>query len=219
MSNSFLESKTFKSFMAKLYGIGAAVVIAGALFKIMHWPGANGMLIAGMGTEVIIFFFSAFEPPHKEWDWSLAYPELAGMEPTDKKEKDTRTVSQQLDQMLAEAKVGPELIGSLGNGLKSLSQNVGEMSELSSATVATNEFASSASKAAKTFDDITASSEGVKTSLSNFTGGLSNTVANLTAIEGDTAAMKDQIGKLNANLDNLNQVYGNMLSAMSGSRG
>jgi len=214
--NSFLESKGFKSFMAKLYGIGAAVVIAGALFKIMHWPGADIMLIIGMSTEVLIFLVSAFEPPSKEWDWSLAYPELAGMESASKKGLNKGTVTQQLDQMLSEAKVGPELIGSLGTGLKSLSDNVGEMSQLSNATVATNEFASQASKAAKTFEEITNSSEGVKNSLASFSGGLNTTVANLTAIEGETSDMKDQIGKLNSNLDNLNKVYGNMLSAMSG---
>jgi gliding motility-associated protein GldL len=214
--NSFLESKGFKSFMAKLYGIGAAVVIAGALFKIMHWPFANLMLIIGMSTEVLIFLVSAFEPPHKEWDWSLAYPELAGMEPSEKKDEKSGTVTQQLDKMLSEAKVGPELIGSLGTGLKSLSDNVGEMAQLSNATVATNEFASQATKAAKTFEDISNSSEGVKNSLDSFSGGLSTTVANLSAIEGDTVAMKDQLGKLNNNLDNLNKVYGNMLSAMGG---
>jgi gliding motility-associated protein GldL len=214
--NSFLESKGFKSFMAKLYGIGAAVVIAGALFKIMHWPGANLMLIIGMSTEVVIFMVSAFEPPHKEWDWSLAYPELAGMEPSDEKGIKSGTVSQQLDQMLSEAKVGPELIGSLGIGLKSLSDNVGEISQLSNATVATNEFANQATKAAKTFEDISNSSEGVKNSLASFSGGLSTTVASLSAIEGDTLAMKEQLGKLNNNLDNLNKVYGNMLSAMGG---
>ena len=65
--------------MAKLYGWGAALVILGALFKINHWPMATLMLIIGMGTEVIIFFFSAFEPMHEEVDWTLVYPELAGI--------------------------------------------------------------------------------------------------------------------------------------------
>ena len=65
--------------MSKLYGWGAAVVILGALFKINHYQGADIMLIVGLGTESLIFFFSAFEPPHVEPDWSLVYPELAGM--------------------------------------------------------------------------------------------------------------------------------------------
>jgi gliding motility-associated protein GldL len=70
-------SKQWKNFMAKLYGIGAAVVIVGALFKIQHWPLAGFFLITGLSTEAIIFMFSAFEPPHEEYDWSLVYPELA----------------------------------------------------------------------------------------------------------------------------------------------
>ncbi len=74
-----VQSSGWKNFMAKLYGIGAAVVIVGALFKIMHWPGASMMLIAGLSTEAVIFFFSAFEPLHEELDWTLVYPELAGM--------------------------------------------------------------------------------------------------------------------------------------------
>ena len=82
---NFFESKLGKNIMAKAYGLGAAVVIIGALFKIMHWPGANEMLIIGMGTEAIIFCISAFEPIHEEWDWSLVHPELAGMEGDDKK--------------------------------------------------------------------------------------------------------------------------------------
>ena len=64
--------------MAKLYGIGAAVVIIGAMFKIQHWPFASLLLVVGLSTEAVIFFFSAFEPPHEEVDWSLVYPELAG---------------------------------------------------------------------------------------------------------------------------------------------
>ncbi|NLF43778.1 MAG: gliding motility protein GldL, partial [Bacteroidales bacterium] len=69
--------------MAKLYGWGAAVVIVGALFKIEHFPGASIMLIVGLGIEALIFFFSAFEPPHAEPDWTLVYPELAGIDPID----------------------------------------------------------------------------------------------------------------------------------------
>jgi gliding motility-associated protein GldL len=75
--NELVRSKPYKNFMAKLYGIGAAVVISGALFKILHLPGANVMLLLGMGTESIIFFFSAFEPLHVEYNWALVYPELA----------------------------------------------------------------------------------------------------------------------------------------------
>ena len=74
-----VQSSGWKSFTAKLYGFGASIVIIGALFKIQHWPGAGVALTAGLTIEAIIFFFSAFEPLHEELDWTLVYPELAGM--------------------------------------------------------------------------------------------------------------------------------------------
>ena len=74
-----VQSSGWKNFIAKLYGIGASVVIIGALFKIEHLPLASLMLTIGLCTEAVIFFFSAFEPLHEEVDWSLVYPELAGI--------------------------------------------------------------------------------------------------------------------------------------------
>ena len=93
-----MGGKKWKSFMAKLYGFGAAIVIIGAMFKIMHWPGAGPMLVVGLSTEAVIFFFSAFEPPHEEVDWSLVYPELAGMhgEEADKLIEDKGSLTEQL---------------------------------------------------------------------------------------------------------------------------
>lgn len=73
----FVQTEWWKSLMAKLYGWGASLVIVGALFKLQHWPGAGPMLVLGMGTEAVIFFFSAFEPVHEEYDWKLVFPELA----------------------------------------------------------------------------------------------------------------------------------------------
>lgn len=159
MSNfeEFLVSKKFKNIMAKLYGIGAAIVILGALFKIMHWPGANFMLIVGMGTEVLIFMVSAFEPIHMDLDWTLVYPELAGMHDEDghgKKKEDKKSITEQLDNMLEEAKIGPELIESLGSGLKNLSEQTGKMNTLADATVATNEFTSNVKNASQKIGSI-----------------------------------------------------------------
>ncbi len=200
--------------MAYVYGWGAAVVIIGALFKIMHWPGANLMLIAGLGTEALIFFISVFEPMHAEYDWTLVYPELAGIEPSEKKAKGT--ISQQLDKMLAEAKVGPELITSLGNGLKSLSDNVKDMSSLSNATLATNEYTSNINKAAKAIESIGSASNEISSSMNSFAGGLTTMVNTLSSTANDSAEFKDNINKLNKNLGTLNNVYGSMLSAMGG---
>ncbi len=143
--SNIVKSRGFKNFMAKLYGIGAAIVILGALFKINHYQGADIMLIIGLGTEAIIFFFSAFEPPHVEPDWSLVYPELAGMyhgvsAEIENGEIKSEGLTEDLDRMLADAKIGPDLIESLGQGLRSLSDNTNKLSDVSNATLATNEF-------------------------------------------------------------------------------
>ncbi|MGE5425144.1 MAG: gliding motility protein GldL [Syntrophothermus sp.] len=132
--------------MAKLYGIGASVVIVGALFKINHYWGADIMLIVGLGTESIIFFFSAFEPPHVEPDWSLVYPQLAGIYHQDENSepmgafKQGDSVTNELDKMLEKAKIGPELIESLGTGLKNLTETTSQLNNVSNAAVANDTF-------------------------------------------------------------------------------
>jgi gliding motility-associated protein GldL len=139
------ETKKGKTIMAIIYGVGGGIVIIGALFKIMHWPGASLFLILGLGVEACIFFVSAFEPPHMDLDWTLVYPELAGMEDGHGHGHaiSNKPVTEQLDDMLAEAKIGPELIESLGQGLRKLGDNANKLSEISDASVATNEYTSS----------------------------------------------------------------------------
>ena len=219
MSKSFFESKKFKTTMNFVYGMGAAVVIVGALFKILHLKGADVMLSEGLLTEAAIFVISSFEPVHMDPDWSLVYPELAGGEPTEKKKSTGGSVSQQLDSMLAQAKIGPELIESLGTGLTSLSSNVKEMANLSNAAVATNEYAESASKAAKNMSSIADSTAMVSDSMGNFSAGLQGALTNISATESATAEFSSELNKLNRNLSNLNSIYGNMLSAMGANKG
>ena len=109
-SNSF-KAKFYSNVMPKIYGIGAAVVILGAMFKILDWQFANIMIGVGLSTEAVIFFLSSFEPRQEEMDWSKIYPELADNAPKKSKGDD---VSAKLDDMLSKAKIGPELIESLG---------------------------------------------------------------------------------------------------------
>ncbi len=162
--NNIVKSRGFKNFMAKLYGIGASVVILGALFKINHYHGADIMLIIGLSTESIIFFFSAFESPHVEPDWSLVYPELAGMYhgvAAEIEEIDTKRegITGDLDNMLSDAKIGPELIESLGKGLRNLSESTHKLSDVSNAAVATNEFTEKVKGASKSVGTLTESYE------------------------------------------------------------
>jgi gliding motility-associated protein GldL len=145
--------------MSKLYGWGASVVILGALFKINHYQGADIMLIVGLGTESLIFFFSAFEPPYVEPDWSLVYPELAGlyhgMDIDEKKlKKGARTITEELDSMLSDAKIDQSLIDSLGKGLKKMSESTAVFSDVSNAALATNEYVENVKTASKSVNEL-----------------------------------------------------------------
>jgi gliding motility-associated protein GldL len=260
-----MGGKKWKSFMAKLYGFGAAIVIVGAMFKIMHWPFAGPMLVVGLSTEAVIFFFSAFEPPHEEVDWSLVYPELAGMhgeegeKPTQIEENKGASVTEQLDNMLEEAKIGPELIASLGEGMRSLSDQASKLNNITDASVATNDYVTSVKSAAKNVSTLSDSYSKAAESLmgltvnndestnfgdqivkvsknlaalnasyelqlqgsnehlkatSKFYDGLSDLMKNLNDSVDDTRRYKEQIAQLSSNLESLNTIYGNMLTAM-----
>jgi gliding motility-associated protein GldL len=260
-----IGGKKWKQFMAKLYGFGAAIVIIGAMFKIQHWAGAGPMLVIGLSTEAVIFFFSAFEPPHEEVDWSLVYPELAGMHGDDEDghkelEEDKGTITEQLDNMLEEAKIGPELIESLGTGLRALSDQTSKLSNITDASLATNEYVANVKSAAKNVGELsqtyTRASEAIADiasgtkdgqnfgeqlskasqnlsslnsvyelqlqsskdnmqATSKFYSGLEELLRNLNDSVADTKKYKDEISTLSDNLAALNNVYGNMLSAMN----
>jgi gliding motility-associated protein GldL len=192
-------SKKWKNFMAKLYGIGAAVVIVGALFKIQHWPFAGLFLVIGLSTEAIIFFFSAFEPPHEDPDWSLVYPELATgerAEGDDFRKDDQRSITEQLDDMLESAKIEPELIQSLGAGMRSLSDQAKQMTEITGAASATNEYANSLKDASSKV-----------TSLSDSYAKASESLVGLTANVDAGRSAGESLNRMSQNLTSLNEMY------------
>jgi gliding motility-associated protein GldL len=155
--SDIVESAGWRKFMAKLYGLGASVVIVGALFKINHWNGSTWMLAIGMFTEAIIFFFSAFEPLHPELDWTLVYPELSGM--TDQDEMDqiqelgpgfgTRPL-ERIESILGDANINEESLKNIGIGLEKLDKAASGIADISGASVATKEFLSHIQAAAST---------------------------------------------------------------------
>ncbi len=215
---SFFASKKWKGFMAKLYGFGAAVVIVGALFKIQHWPGAGLMLIVGLGTEAVIFMFSAFEPIHEEYDWSLVYPELAGMNDEDgKKEKELESgdpLTNQLDKMLEEAKIGPDLLESLGQGMRNLSDSVSKIGELTDASVASQEFSANLNKATGNVDKLAQAYDRANESVSSSVDQLANaytrasrTLESFSVANDEAHNYSEQLGKVSKNLSALNAAY------------
>jgi gliding motility-associated protein GldL len=260
MSHKLPKVKGFKRFLHLSSCLGASVVILGALFKIMHWPGSGPMLILGLGTEAFLFALFASDIPHEEYDWSLAYPELSGMGAHEGGEEGSDLpITNQLDNLLEEAKIGPELIESLGNGMRSLSDTANKIGDITNATVATNEYVDSVksasrnvstladtySKAASAMSDLASSNDAghsigeslnkVSKNLSalnatyelqlqgskehldatnKFYDGLQDLMKNLHDSVDDTKTYRQEMSKLSSNLTSLNQIYGNMLSAM-----
>jgi gliding motility-associated protein GldL len=214
-------SKAWKKFMAKLYGIGAAVVIIGAMFKIQHWPGASFFLVVGLTTEAVIFFFSAFEPIHEEPDWSLVYPELALPEEAKKKVKEDNKskrsqlgggsggtgLSAQLDQMLEQAKIEPELIQSLGDGMRTFSTNAKQLSDSTEAAAASTNYAATLKTAS---DKVSALADTYAAASETLTGLSSH------AEEGKAAGVHLQ--KMSENLSALNNMYELQLSELEKTR-
>ena len=214
----FMESKFGKTIMNYVYSWGASVVIAGALFKILHWPGANIMLIVGMGTEALVFFVFGIDPTqvHMDLDWSLVYPELKfGAEEEKEKKGDKKSLTEQLDNLLEEAKIGPELMESLGSGLKNLSDNTAKMNTLADASVATNEFTDNmknASKKITTLSDAYDKASGsISGSISDLEKASSKTSQALELITNSTqqqaGSYSEQLQKVSKNLGSLNSAY------------
>ena len=197
-----IGGKAWKNFMAKLYGLGAAVVILGAMFKIMHWPGAGPMLVLGLSTEAVIFAFSAFEPIHEDPNWELVYPELA-LGHGDELDHDALSASSkstgitdQLDKMLEEAKIDGELLTRLGDGMRSLGDNAAQLKGVSSAAAATDSYV----------DSLQAASDKVST-LSEAYERASVSISGMTSATAEGESFGEQMGKVSKNLSALNNVY------------
>jgi gliding motility-associated protein GldL len=262
-------SKAWKAFMAKLYGFGAAIVIVGAMFKIMHWPGAGPMLVIGLSTEAVIFIFSAFEPIHEDPDWTLVYPELAlGHDgdhdhdalPARGGHGKGSSITDELDKMLEEAKIDGALLERLGDGMRALGENAAQLKGVTSAAAATDSYVDSLASASSQVKKLSESYERASESLmgltssteegqsfgeqmqkvsknlaalnnvyelqlkgssqhleatQKFQGQVTEMMQNLSASVEDTKLYKENMAMLSKNLTSLNQVYGNMLKAMT----
>ena len=202
-----------KKTMNFAYGMGAAVVIVGALFKIQHWPGASAMLIIGLGVEALIFGLSAFDPVDTELDWSLVYPELAGGQAKEKAKKEDPKdaqglLSQKLDAMLKEAKIDGQLMESLGNSIKNFEGAAKAISPTVDSVASTRKYAEEMTKAAGQLETLNGLYT-VQVQSAERNAQINNEVAE------NNLKLKDQMQSLTSNLSTLNNVYGGMLSAMS----
>jgi gliding motility-associated protein GldL len=221
-----VQSSGWKNFIAKLYGLGASVVIIGALFKIQHWPLAGTMLTIGLLTEAVIFFFSAFEPLHEEVDWSLVYPELAGIPEDETPELASHggkyhgggggggigggvgsVALAKFDEMLEKSEISPDLFQKLGVGMKKLSESTANMNTMGDVSAASSRYMSTINTANESLGKLTDSYQAT-TKIMNDTSSSYRTMADsLSVIEVGGKSYQQQLESLNKNLSALNAVY------------
>ena len=237
----FSESKKYKNFMAKVYGIGASIVLVGALFKLTHmslfgWSGAaNTMLTLGLLTEAVIFFFSAFEPVHMDPDWSLVYPELWDIYHGDGTTKASKpeggkksanvnndSITNKLDEMFEKANINPATLERLSAGLNKLSENAGKIADVSEAVSATSNYTKAMTKASESvlaLDDEIAKSASRTAILSETNKKLNDSMSiyieRVNASASTTDNLNYQLNDLTKRMTAMNTVYGNMLNAMN----
>ncbi len=189
---SFVKSKGFKYAKNLIIGVGAAVVLMGALFKLQSWPYASEMLIVGLSVEALIFLMLGVIGPDKDYYWEKLYPGLSDYE----------------------SNIAPLTAGDMGDMNKGLNSEVVE-SKLSGMLDELKTMSGSLSslKALQEID-FSGTSEQVR-AMGSFYTRLNEAMADLSDSVEDTKAYKDQLAALNQNLGSLNSVYGNVLNAMS----
>ncbi len=214
------QSKSSKKIMNMVYGLGAAVVILGALCKIQHLsfgPITGGMILSiGLIVEALVFAISAFEPVEDELDWTKVYPELSDGVSTGKGKKDKvatpddaqSLLSQKLDSILKEAKLDANLVSSLGTSIKSFQGAVEPLASASESISSTSKYNEQMSRAAAQMESLNSLYQ------SQVENASKQTDLNTAMVE-NSQRLQEQMQSLATNLSSLNGVYGGMLSAMS----
>jgi len=197
-----------------VYGIGAAIVIVGALFKIQHWPYGSLILTIGMIVEAIVFTLSAFEKQGDDLDWSLVYPELDGGATKSNKlleeePKDAEgMLSKKLDDLLKDAKIDGELMSSLGNSIRNFEGAAKGLNPTVDSMAAQKKYSEEMSLAAAQMESLNSLYK-VQVESANRQAAI-----NEESVE-NAAKLKEQMQSLASNLSSLNGVYGGMLTAMN----
>ncbi|MDO4461422.1 MAG: gliding motility protein GldL [Bacteroidia bacterium] len=217
----FVTSPAYKKTMAYVYGFGAAVAIIGALFKILHLPGASIMLIAGLGVEALIFALSSFEPPHETPDWSLVYPELIGLESdpeNDRHKAHSHSRSQsssaasngvvgggsELSALLSAGAIEQKTIDELSVGVKKLADTTSQMADLSDAAVATKSYINNVKVATDSMSQMTAVQANVVDASKKFSD-------SYVKFNDSFAEQANQAQEMTSNIKAMNDAYAKQL--------
>lgn len=272
----FFETKQGKYIKNLIIGVGAGVVLLGALFKIQHWEGASLMLTVGMCTEAFIFCLLGLLPPHKDYYWERYYPNLDENPHVEAYKKGVKfkppvsalgeaqgssNATASLDKLLDDANINAPNLKRLNDNFQRFGQTVEQMKDITDVTAATGTYSQSAREAAVALGEMKNTFIGATSTLQSFNNAadttaqfhqqvqvLSKNLGSLNQIyevelqdannhlkamnkfysnlvnasdamassASDAVAAKEQIATLSKNLSQLNNIYGNMLSAMQG---
>ncbi len=214
----------FGAILPKVYAWGACVVIIGAMFKILHLPYAGALLAIGLSTEAAIFFLAGFEPRARELPWERVYPELNPNYRGPRRPvaaAPTSGVAQQLDRTLEGAKVGPQLVESLGRGMRSLAESVGRMGGITSAALSTNEYAQNVKRASQALGEMNKSYASTMTAMSQMADSAKDAKEYHTQVQGVTkslsalnAVYEMELKDAGTHLKSMNKFYTNVSSSM-----
>jgi gliding motility-associated protein GldL len=186
--------------MPKVYGIGAAVVIAGAMFKLLNWPGGALMLGLGLTTEAIIFFLSSFEPKEKELDWTKVYPELLGTPheggTTLASARLHGPVGEKIDDMFAKAQIDSALIERLSQGMHRLANTAASLAPMSDFSEVAKKYTGNIEKASEVLENMCVAHEGAL-----------NAMNRLVSVSQGTQDYHEQIQNITETLSTLNIAY------------
>jgi len=215
MSVPFHERENFKRIKNLVIGIGASIVLLGALFKILHWPYASEMLMVGMITESFLFAMLGILPPHQDYYWEKVYPGL-NIAPDHYDAKGKKTINltaagssstASLDKMLDDAKIGPELIDSLGSNLKNFGDQIGKMTNITDAAIATSDFTKNASDASNALSQMKIAYSGASAAMEKMNAAQADTVKYHEQVQADTVKYHEQVQAVSKNLAQLNAMY------------
>jgi len=208
----FFETNRGKYIKNLIIGVGASVVLLGALFKIQHWPGASYMLTAGMVTEAIIFAMLGLLPPHHDYYWERFYPNITENPMVEARRKGIKISAHgggtelsankggspmaSLDKMMEDAQINPASLKRLNVNFGKFGQTVEQMKDITHVTAATENYSKSANEAAEALGQMKTTFAGATKTMSAF-----NNAAE------DTAKFHDQVVVLSKNLSTLNNIY------------
>jgi len=166
------KTKRWKTFMGYVYGWGAAIVMVGALFKLEHWQYSSLLLTIGLITEAFIFFLSAFEAPAELPEWSKVYPELKEEYEMLEYDEIDQKGKKGLGELFSSGELTPELLDKVGQGLNELSNTAKGISDISTATLATDMYVKNLGSASESMNSLSEINNQANESISSSVGSL-----------------------------------------------